>query len=709
MSVLKNETWDSGAGVPPAIPPGWATDGVFSTGVPSSPITSISTPNTLILTPIGATDNYFSTYQTPDSSGGDVEVISYFNSDALTADTMYGVAARGSAATLDFTSTSFYRGTIETNTGFVNIDKVVSGVVTNLVAVPLIGFWQPMEWYQIILTLNATNFSLAVQRLSDNNWLHNIAGVANWLPGEAIVATATDGSITGSGYAGLNCKQSGVAFNVYSDNFLFSSIGTGTPPTYTIIGTFDDVTAPALPSGYSFDAGLQTTASFLRGIVAVTPPNALELPASGVSTIFSGTAATADQGGGDVTVMCYLNSASVTGSLVGGLMARGSAFPLDPIASDYYWAELDFDASAVRLSSVLAGGATVLDSVTISSVVLPDWHLLSMTVSGIDIQVFVQRQSDGLWLDSSGNWTLGFFGPALAVIDSSISGAGFTGMTLVASSDSLYLDSFQANSFISKTLAAPFYDRVFEAGSCSGIGNVTLLGHFSSYRDFSIIGEGNPTGYCIADPINDAWEVGFGAWSSAGPTLSRNVVAASSNMGNLVNFVGGAKDVFTSISARYIKRTSVTLFDSFVDVSNITTTETDLVSNEIAPATLMFDGDKLEAFYAIELLSSASTKQLEVDFAGSNVLDTGALTTSGSATVLISITIIRDSATSVRYSASATIANATPTSVQSLGSISGLTLTDALTLKLTGQAAGGAAASGDITAKIGTVSLVPSA
>jgi hypothetical protein len=704
MAILKNETWDGVSS--PSIPAGWNVSAVFTTGSPLSPETPLSNPNTLYLTPDGTSNEFFATWNVADGVSGNISVQASFNGNSLTAVTLYGVTARGSSATLDFTSTSFYRGTIDTNTGLVNIDKVVSGVVTNLVNVPLIGFFQPMEWYQITLTLNGTSFSLAVQRLSDSNWLHNISGVANWLPGMAIVATVTDGSLTGSGYAGINCRQSGGVFDpLYSDDFLFESIGTGTPPNYTVIGTFDDVTAPALPGGFSFDAGLVTTATFLRGIVAVTPPNALELPATGVSTIYSGTAITADQGGGDVNLMCYLNSASITGSLVGGLMARGSAFPLDPISSDFYWAELDFNLSKVRLSAVSAGAPTVLDSITISSIVVPDWHLLTMMISGMDLQVFVQRQSDGLWLDSSGNWTPGFFGPVLASIDSSIIGSGFTGMTLVAFSDTLLLDSWQSNSAISKTLSVPFYDRVFEAGTCFGVGNISLAGHFSSYQSFAIIGDGNPTGYCVADPINDAWEVGFGTYHSSGLTLSRNTVAASSNGNTFVNFIPGVKDVFTSISAKYIKRTTTTLFDHFNSVSNVSTGETDLYSDSLPGDTLAFDGDKISAFYAVSVISSGSTKRVRVYFAGTLIHDGTALTTSGAGNIQINVLIMRDSATSVRYTVSSTSYLATPVDVQSVGSLGSLTLTSPLVLKLTGQAT----ATADLTAVLGSVSAVPAA
>ncbi len=708
MAILKSENWDSVAS--PSIPAGWTVDAVFTTDSPIAPVTPISNPNTLYLTPDGTTDNFFATWGTPDGSGGDVSVQASFNANTSTGVTLYGVAARGSATPLDFSSVSYYRGTLNLASGTINIDKVVSGIVTNLSSLPFgPGFLFPQVWYQIILTISGTTLSIAAQRLSDNNWVHKVGVTAVFQPGQVVADSIIDGSITGSGYSGINCRQSGGASDpVYSDDFLFESIGTGTPIQYTQKQTFDDVIAPALPTGFTFDAPLVTTATFAIGILPITPPNALILDATGVNTAFAATSATTDTSNGDVSVMCYANSPQTTGNQIAGLMARGNTYPIDPLADSFVWFELDFFNTEARLSVVTLGGVSVLDSVVLSELIIPGWYLMSLQVEGIDIQAFLQRQSDMFWLDSSGNW-VATYQPAIVGNDSSLVGSGYVGMTLVSNADILYVDSFQANSAISKTLAAPFYDRVFESGNASGITDVLLFGHFSSYQDFSIIGDGNPTGYCISDQINDEFEIGFGTYHSSGPSLSRNTVAASSNSNMLVNFQYGPKDVFTSISARYIKRTTATLFDHFTNVSNVSTGETDLYSDSLPGDTLQFDGDKITASYAVELLSSASTKRCRIYFSGTSILDTGALTTSGSATVLISVTIIRDSSNSVRYSALVTIANASPTSAQSVGSLSGLTLTSPITLKLTGQAAGGAAASGDITSKFSTVSIVPSA
>lgn len=87
-------------------------------------------------------------------------------------------------------------------------------------------------------------------------------------------------------------------------------------------------------------------------------------------------------------------------------------------------------------------------------------------------------------------------------------------------------------------------DRVKETTTTTGTGTVTLLGAATGYQSFSAIGNGNDTYYCIAGQSGNEWEVGIGTYTSAGTTLSRTTVLASSNAGSLVTFSAGTKDVF---------------------------------------------------------------------------------------------------------------------------------------------------------------------
>jgi hypothetical protein len=93
-------------------------------------------------------------------------------------------------------------------------------------------------------------------------------------------------------------------------------------------------------------------------------------------------------------------------------------------------------------------------------------------------------------------------------------------------------------------------DRVRETTTTSGTGTISLSGPYSGFQAFSVIGNGNTTYYAIIDAQNGAWEVGIGAYTSSGNTLSRATVLASSNAGSLVNFGTGTKDVILTQPAR---------------------------------------------------------------------------------------------------------------------------------------------------------------
>jgi hypothetical protein len=94
---------------------------------------------------------------------------------------------------------------------------------------------------------------------------------------------------------------------------------------------------------------------------------------------------------------------------------------------------------------------------------------------------------------------------------------------------------------------ANFADRVKDTTTTTGTGNITLAG--SAPTGFRTFASAYTTGtnyipYCIVG--GSEWEVGLGTLS-AGTTLQRTRVTASSNAGALVNFSAGTKDVFVTI------------------------------------------------------------------------------------------------------------------------------------------------------------------
>jgi hypothetical protein len=99
-------------------------------------------------------------------------------------------------------------------------------------------------------------------------------------------------------------------------------------------------------------------------------------------------------------------------------------------------------------------------------------------------------------------------------------------------------------------MALVLADRVKETTTSTGTTAITLAGAATGYQTFSsAIGNANTTYYTIADQGGANWEVGIGTYTSAGNTLSRDTVLASSNAGSLVTFTSGTKDVFVTYPA----------------------------------------------------------------------------------------------------------------------------------------------------------------
>ena len=92
-------------------------------------------------------------------------------------------------------------------------------------------------------------------------------------------------------------------------------------------------------------------------------------------------------------------------------------------------------------------------------------------------------------------------------------------------------------------------DRVRETTTTTGTGSVTLAGAVTGFQTFAAIGNANTTYYAIAGQGTSEWEVGIGTYTSAGTSLSRDTVLASSASGAKVSFSAGTKDVFCDYPA----------------------------------------------------------------------------------------------------------------------------------------------------------------
>ena len=98
-------------------------------------------------------------------------------------------------------------------------------------------------------------------------------------------------------------------------------------------------------------------------------------------------------------------------------------------------------------------------------------------------------------------------------------------------------------------MALVLADRIKESTTVTSTGPATLLGAATGFQDFSVLGNGSTTYYCISDQTGANWEVGLGTYSTTGPTLTRTTILSSSNSGSAVNFGAGTKDIFVTIPA----------------------------------------------------------------------------------------------------------------------------------------------------------------
>lgn len=96
-------------------------------------------------------------------------------------------------------------------------------------------------------------------------------------------------------------------------------------------------------------------------------------------------------------------------------------------------------------------------------------------------------------------------------------------------------------------MALVLKDRTKETSSTTGTGTYTLAGAATGFQSFSGIGNGNTTYYTSTDGTD--WEVGVGTYTSAGTTLARTTILASSNAGSAVNWAAGTRTIFCGLPA----------------------------------------------------------------------------------------------------------------------------------------------------------------
>lgn len=225
MSLNFSENFDGASA--PATPSGWNWD--------ASLITTTtyfnSSPNSLYLNDTSAAKKW-GTYATSSGDGGytitsslkvrlegsGVEINVYRG----------GIVYRGSAATLDNSSTNAYWAYLMIQPAAQDklvLASVASGVETTVSSVGVTGQIYSTGWYTMSVSVTNTSHSVTLQRLSDNFWL-NSSG--SFVSGASTAISATNSTITSGNYYGVAASGQNNASRVFMDDYsILTGAGTG--------------------------------------------------------------------------------------------------------------------------------------------------------------------------------------------------------------------------------------------------------------------------------------------------------------------------------------------------------------------------------------------------------------------------------------------------------------------------------------------------
>lgn len=215
--------------------------------------------------------------------------------------------------------------------------------------------------------------------------------------------------------------------------------------------------------------------------------------------------------------------------------------------------------------------------------------------------------------------------------------------------------------------------------------------NYFSFRGLPVI----PVTSAVANKFVSAIDAtGLGTLTQATLAGDSDVTLTSPTAGQILGYNG---------SAWVNQASSVSLFQHFADVGSVSTTETDLYSDSIAGGTLSGNGNTIFARYAGTFANTTSAKRIRVYLAGTAIFDSGALTISAASDWDVAVTLVRESATVVRCSVAANLTGASTGEFANYARLTGLTLSSANILKITGTASGTGVANNDIVASLGVV------
>lgn len=145
------------------------------------------------------------------------------------------------------------------------------------------------------------------------------------------------------------------------------------------------------------------------------------------------------------------------------------------------------------------------------------------------------------------------------------------------------------------------------------------------------------------------------------------------------------------------------IFSHYANVSNSGTAETDLYSDSLPALTLAADGDSLYISYGGGIQGVAtSTQRLRFYVGGTNVLDTNNVAFLNTFAWTGELYLVRESVSVIRVFGECTTSLAPGTTTAGYIRVTGLDLTGAIIVKVTGTAGGASGGSNQITAAAGT-------
>lgn len=190
---------------------------------------------------------------------------------------------------------------------------------------------------------------------------------------------------------------------------------------------WDGVSAPSLPSGWTYDSGFATSTA-----ASVSPPNALTVGSTGPLYAYY---ATPDGNGGNVRVKASftIDQLQPTTGVYTYVFARGADIGT-PGGRSLYYAGIDFELGVVFLGRLHPGGGDILDVLSAPFIgpyaaPLGTWFAVQLVALGSSLAVNIQDLSGGLWLQPSGTWGV-TQADCLTASDTALTGEGYGGVML---------------------------------------------------------------------------------------------------------------------------------------------------------------------------------------------------------------------------------------------------------------------------------------